>query len=110
MNPDGSMDEADFAKLRREVNRRNEVERKRRENSPANRLHRKLQAIGYRDVQKPERIRSGHWQRSSGAFVWSAQCSGGSVGSQETMSCCIKMTDDELRDELDSYRFQAGRF
>lgn len=102
------MTDADWKKLREEIYARNEASRRRRENSVANRLHRKLIECGFQ-VHKPERLRPGHWQRSSGAWAWQAKWNSelahrnGWIGFQDTMANCAKMTNEILKDEILSY-------
>lgn len=104
MNADGSMDKADWEKLRRDVARMNK-----RRPKPSERLHKKLLECGIA-VEKPERLRPGHWQRSSGAWAWQAAYDrnivghNGWIGSQETMAKCAAMTNEELVDEINSYK------
>jgi hypothetical protein len=67
-------------------------------------LKAKLIRLGWA-VTLVERLRPGHWQRSSGAWTWHASGNypGGGVfdiGSSETMRTCAKMTDEELKREL----------
>lgn len=72
--------------------------------SIADQLKTRLIKMGI-NAERMERLRPGHWQRSSGAWVWCAHgtyAGGGmfAIGSQETMDTCLKMDDAKLKREL----------
>lgn len=88
---------ASFAKLVRRIRAR----RWSKANPIAERLQRKLIRMGY-DVHIPQRQYPGHWERSRGAWVWSAKRVKGlfDIGSTYTMRRCLAMTDEELLREM----------
>jgi hypothetical protein len=52
----------------------------------------KLKAMGYKIPRgwKFQRFYPGHWQRSSGAWVWRIYWKYGEIGSPESVKACLK--------------------
>ena len=66
------------------------------------RLRERLVGLGYTGIGEVERLYPGYWQRSAGAWVWCANYHGVDLGSIYRMGECVKLTNDELRDVLES--------
>jgi len=67
----------------------------------SDKLQRRLNRLGY-DCGQPQRIRAGHWQRSSGCWSWWAECRNRrQVGCMTNMTECLKMSDADLKREME---------